>query len=63
MNVSLKKDNWEKAISPIEKPFLLKSNFDDIQESLGVFKMVSLQKNKNFKFFHLEMFMLSFMNL
>jgi hypothetical protein len=33
-------DEWERMSTVIEKPFLLKSNFDDIQESLSIFKLV-----------------------
>ena len=32
---------------PIEKPFLLKSNFDDIQECLSIFKLILRSINVN----------------
>ena len=35
------KDNWERILTPLTIPFLNKTNYADIQESLSLFKMVN----------------------
>lgn len=42
-----KKDNWERTMVPLTQPFLIKTDSNDIQESLDLFKMVLRYVNSN----------------
>lgn len=47
INFNIIKERWERQCSPIEKPFLPKSNYADTKISLSLFKLILRCINKN----------------
>ena len=41
------KDDWDRVLTPLTKPFLSKLNIIDVQESLSIFKMILRCVNSN----------------